>query len=473
MQALPGFEHIAFPPTTHVSADAIYRPAALRIVDRLDPSDALEGLVASAPAALAPSSKRFYRAVRLVATDILVDRGQIEPERREEARARVKEAIDRVPLPGAPQTSALKTVAITSMQWRAVLARLERLSRREGDRPLARFTWLYVRLAPVFGFRPCEVWGLMRIDATTLRLPTAKSGNGRGAGSERFLDVAAIGADMQAMTDALIEVMAGMRSAGRDPTRIMRAMSERLARASRRVLDIVVCPYTLRHLAIAIWREAGYDEPRIAALVGHGSTRTAGIWYSRTGRKWRWGADPELVLPACPSPSPDPATATAAVASAVSGADSIAPTAPADPVACAPPADPRRVGAQARADEEAGGGQEVCAAQEVWAGREVCEGQENCAGQRLRAGQVLRAGYEPRKGAVSAAGPAPTPASGRPLGAGVRPDAGVASDVRSDIRFHLRPGLSTDCRTDLLPDFADDPDGDLEPDPESGMGCGM
>jgi integrase len=160
------------------------------------------------------------------------------------------------------------------------LGQLIRFFKKKPDRISA---WIvgYLIVASRVGWRPGEILAL-RLIGRILSAPAEKVGNLRGLCDtveitigerypEKYL------AQLQrwiAETQQLADIY-GCREALKD------AMAERIRRACLLLGIPGLAPYALRHFAIACLKRSGWSREEIAAIVNHGSNRTAGERYGK------------------------------------------------------------------------------------------------------------------------------------------------------------------------------------------------
>lgn len=306
----PFAEH-APTPTRSQETQAQYEKRARTWLRRIDPGLPLpEALVEiAAHGSLCGATKRMYRAVCHTVIDICVAEGRITQEEGDTILLRMVEVVTTAKRPGVKRTSRRKQLDFDARDHRDVVRELERRENAKGDRSIARCASLFTMILPFLGCRPHEVWSIAIIERDVLRIPTCKTTNNRSDGPWRDISIRTFPHPLRRSIAEFVQLVARLRAFGYDQQKLERAVAARLARASTAVLGRIMCPYALRHIAIAIWRNAGLGDEAIRALLGHRSRLTARRWYARLGKGWRWRGRFPVPLPLQPHPAADPPTA--------------------------------------------------------------------------------------------------------------------------------------------------------------------
>lgn len=254
---------------------------------------------------LRKNSQRRYRAPyrELVARSVAA--GRLTFEEGSDALEKILAVLGEAREPPEPRTSRKKNVDFVACEHQAIVRELERREDGRGDALIARYTTLHTILGVLLACRPDELWALEILPAARVRLPNCKFGPSRSDGPYRVLDVSAVPPKAIGCMEEYIALVAQLKASGQCQAQVERSMAGRLARASEQVLGRVLCPTALRHIGIAIWREAGFDDETIRALLGHASVATARVWYSRLAKGWSWGAALVLVRPSALIPAID------------------------------------------------------------------------------------------------------------------------------------------------------------------------
>ncbi len=245
---------------------------------------------------LKASTARRYWQEHLAILSKLRQSGQIPGEAYDEARAAIQAALfDNRKRPSIPRTGAKKVRDLSEAEAAALIeALVQKIQDPKAD-DVDRYLLLYVRLAPVLGFRPCEGVGI-RLSGLTLNLPCAKNTNGRAGRDTRDVNLKTHEPEVLDLITEFITIQQALIDTYSGFDQFYPAARQRLARLSIRVVQRRVCPYSFRHVAMATWKAAGYDAETIALLAGHSSKLTAGKHYA--GKSKGWNADFALVAPA-------------------------------------------------------------------------------------------------------------------------------------------------------------------------------
>ncbi|WP_114945280.1 tyrosine-type recombinase/integrase [Microvirga calopogonii] len=245
---------------------------------------------------LKASTARRYWQEHLAILGKLRQVGQISGETHDEAKAAIKAALfDNRKRPGIPRTGAKKVRDLSEAEAASLIEALVQKVQGSKADDVDRYLLLYVRLAPVLGFRPCEGVGI-RLFGPTLLLPCAKNTNGRAGRDTRPVNLKTHEAAVLDLIAEFITVQQALIDTYGSFDGFYPAARQRLGRLSVRVVQRRVCPYSFRHVAMATWKAAGYDVATIALLAGHSSKVTAGKHYA--GKSKGWKADFALVAPA-------------------------------------------------------------------------------------------------------------------------------------------------------------------------------
>ena len=243
---------------------------AQRIVAGLPPGNERSGLIeyfAGRP--LAVSSIRSYQSVADRCVSLLAARGKLSAESVAPFCAELRAIIAQAPLPDVPRTSAAKMCLAPAWQIETVIHRLERNAGAGRDPLMGELTWRWAAVLWALACRPSEPLDMEMAPGDLLVLPNRKEDDVRCDGPLRVLRLGACDQDLLAHVRRLVVIIATMRAAGRADDEVLRAMAERLAAVSTEAGFGRMCAYTLRHSAIARWREEGVEEEEIRRRLGH------------------------------------------------------------------------------------------------------------------------------------------------------------------------------------------------------------
>lgn len=264
----------------------LLRRARNRWPDAEDAVDAFARLCADPEWILQSSTTRFYKAAMIKCIETEVAEERCDPSRAAEGIERITDLLkERRGKPEA-RTSRLKFMGPTENQLDLVVADLKRRLSAEKTLDLINAILLgYLISAPRFGLRPCEVQRA-RIVELDLVVSNAKFADYRAPGPDRYIPLERAPKDLIRATAALIPRLQTLIEELGSWERLHDILAERLARICHRLGLPRISLYSLRHIAIATWKRAGYDPFEIAALAGHISIKTAWRHYAPAEFGW-------------------------------------------------------------------------------------------------------------------------------------------------------------------------------------------
>jgi integrase len=254
--------------------------------DAEDAVAAFAQLCADSEWVLRSSTTRLYKAAMIKCIEIEVAEGRCDPRRAIEGIERITELLKERRGRPAARTSRLKFMGPTEDQLNLVVDDLKRRLSAEKTLDLIDAMLLgYVLLAPSFGLRPCECQNA-RIMEADLVVSNAKFADYRAPGPDRHIPLELVHKDLIRATAVLISRLKTLIEELGSWERLHDILAERLARICHRLGLPRISLYSLRHIAIATWKRAGFDRFEIAALAGHISIETA--WRHYAPAKFGW-----------------------------------------------------------------------------------------------------------------------------------------------------------------------------------------
>lgn len=283
------------------------RRAKCRYPDVVDPVAALVMDFESNGSVLRRSTVGVYRQECRAVIRHLCIQGSSSVMDVDDAITRIDRALKRrTGTPAQPRAASRKVNDPSKRELRKLLAQILAYAKEKGDarRHLALGATLF--FVSLFGCRLIELSTAV-VERDRLVLRNAKYGNGRAGAESRAIKLGFLSeTERHALPIALHLLRETIALYAKEPgedthrtyERWHRAAAEMLARCCKAAGVRRLNLYSLRHVAIATWRQAGLTPVQIAALAGHASIVTARRHYGHGSSGWSFGAVPTADIPA-------------------------------------------------------------------------------------------------------------------------------------------------------------------------------